>query len=336
MLRKYCLFLCCLFLLPVQTAQAEPLITADQCQRIDTGPGPENLVYLDDHHQILISSHDRRRFARTGEIYRYDLNQKTMSTLTRSGEPESLRLRPHGMDAQKRNGNWWLYVISHDKEVFSDQHSIVVYELVDDVLHFRRIMTSPLLSAPNDIVIHDNGDLYVTIERENGGSITEMIFLQQKSGVIHYRRGQGWQVAANELSFANGIWLNKDVAYVSQTLGEGINKYQIQPDGRFQLQEKLTNLSLLDAITAGRNGHLMAPAHPSLFQLFWHWRRDSRPSPSVLYEVNPATAHVTKLFANDGSFISAVSQAIIINSTLYIGQLFEPFILACPLPELPQ
>jgi len=76
----------------------------------------------------------------------------------------------------------------------------------------------------------------------------------------------------------------------------------------------------------------MSPAHPSLFQLFWHWRRDNRASPSILYEINTSTGDVTKLFADDGSVISAVSQAIVVNDVLYIGQLFEPFILACPRP----
>ena len=332
MLRNCAFFLCCLCAFSSSLANAEPRITADQCQSIETGPGPENLLYLKDRQQLLISSHDRRRFARTGEIYRYDLSSKTMQALPREGEPESFRFRPHGMDAQKRNGNWWLYVISHDSEVFSDQHSIAVYELINDVLHFRRLMTTPLMSAPNDLVLRDNGDIYVTIERANGGSITEMLFLQRKSSVIHYRAGRGWQIATNELSFANGIWLDHDTAYVSQTLGEGINKYQILANGRFQFKEKITNLSLLDAITPGRPGHLMSPAHPSLFQLFWHWRRDNRASPSILYEINTSTGDVTKLFADDGSAISAVSQAIVVNNVLYIGQLFEPFILACPRP----
>lgn len=332
MLRNCAIFLCCLCVFGSPLASAEPLITADQCQSIETGPGPENLLLLKDRQQLLISSHDRRRFSRTGEIYRYDLNSKTMQALPREGEPESFRFRPHGMDAQKRNGNWWLYVISHDSEVFSDQHSIAVYELINDVLHFRRLMTTPLMSAPNDLVLGENGDIYVTIERANGGSITEMIFLQRKSSVIHYRAGRGWQVAANDLSFANGILLDNDTAYISQTLGEGINKYQILSNGRFQFKEKITNLSLLDAITPSRPGHIMAPAHPSLFQLFWHWRRDNRASPSILYEINTSTGDATKLFANDGSKISAVSQAILVNDTLYIGQLFEPFILACPRP----
>lgn len=316
------------------SVQADPLITAGNCHRVETGPGPEHLVHLPDQQRLLISSHDRRRFAATGDIYSYEPASGEMRPLARQGEPDGLQFRPHGMDAQRRGDNWWLYVISHDREVFSDNHRILGYELIGNVLHFREELTSPLLSAPNDLVIADNGDLYVSIERENGSSIAEMLFLQRKSGIAHYRSGQGWQMAVGNLSFANGILLRGQHAYVSQTLGEGVNQYRILPNGRFELIGKIGNLSLLDAVTPGRNGRLLAPAHPSLFQLFWHWRRANQVSPTVVYEIHPKTGEALRLFADDGQRISAISQALIVDSTLYLAQLFEPFILACPLPDL--
>lgn len=320
--------------LVASSLRAEPLITANVCHRVDTGPGPEHLVYLPDQQRLLISSHDRRRFALTGDIYSYHPASGDMLLLKRQGEPEGLQFRPHGMDVQQRDGHWWLYVISHDREVFSDNHRILAYELIGNVLHFREELTSPLLSAPNDLVIADNGDLYVSIERANGSSIAEMIFLQRKSGIAHYRPGQGWQMATNDLSFANGILLKGGQAYVTQTLGEGINHYRVLPNGRFELIGKIGNLSLLDAVTPGRNGRLLSPAHPSLFQLFWHWRRSNQVSRAVVFEVNPRTGDHLQLFADDGQRISAISQALIVDRTLYLAQLFEPFLLACPLPKL--
>ncbi len=311
-------------------AAAEP-ITASSCQRIATGPGPDDMVVQPGSPlRLLISSHDRRNFSRSGDIYVYTPSNNQMVVMTRIGEPEGFRLRPHGMDLVNRNGRWWLYVISHDRELVSDQHSLMVYEVIGETLRFQQQLTTPLLSAPNDVALADNGDIYVTNERLDGASIVEWLFLQRKANVVVYRPGVGWKVAASELAIANGIYIKDRTVWVSQTIGEGLMRYTRRPDGSLGQGVQVTSLSLIDGLSPGPNGHLLATAYPSLIGLGLHWQRQKSHARTEVFEVDPQTQTSTVIFQDSGQNINAVSSAQLVGDRLYLGQLFDPFIMSCP------
>lgn len=304
-------------------------VQGQACERIVTGPGPDDLVI---HGQrLLFSSHDRRHFHRAGEIQQLDTTTGEVRTLKREGEPAGLILRPHGIDLVQRDGEWLLHVVSHDRDLFSDSHRIVIYALRGDTLQFLQQLESPLLSAPNDIAVADNGDLYVTNERSQGSSLVELVLLQRKANVVTYRAGSGWRVAAGELAFANGIFIRGDRVWVTQTLGEGLMRYVRRPDGTLGNPEQLGNLSLLDSLHATSDGKLLSPAYPSLINLGLHWQFDSRKARTVLNEIDPDTGNSRVLFQDNGQQISAVSSAVILGQRLYLGQLFESYLLSCPM-----
>lgn len=322
-----------LTLQPVWSVAAEP-ISAASCQRITTGPGPDDMVVQPGSPlRLLISSHDRRNFSRSGDIYAYTPTNNQMIVMNRIGEPEGFRLRPHGMDLVNRNGRWWLYVIGHDRELVSDQHTLMIYEVIGDTLRFQQQLTTPLLSAPNDVAVADNGDIYVTNERQDGASITEWLFLQRKANVIVYRAGTGWQLAAGELAIANGIFISGRTVWVSQTVGEGLMRYTRKPDGTLGQGLQVTSLSLIDGLSPGANGRLLATSYPSLIGLGLHWQRQRSKARTVVYEVDPKTQATRVVFQDNGQAINAVSSSQLVDDRLYLGQLFDPYILSCPWPQ---
>ena len=329
------LLLCSLLLMLAPAAiAAGPAIDPSDCVRVATGPGPDDIALQPGQApRLIISSHDRRRFSRSGDIYAYTPANNSMIVLSRSGEPEDFRLRPHGIDLVQRNGRWWLYVLSHDRELVSDQHSLMIYELVGDTLRFHQQLTSPLLSAPNDVAVADNGDIYVTNERKDGASIVEWLFLQRKANVVVYRPGQGWQVAADELAIANGILIQGRTVWVSQTLGEGLVRYQRQADGHLDQRTQVTSLSLIDGIGSGRNGHLLTTSYPSLIGLGLHWQRQRSKARTRVHDIDPQSGTSRVLFEDDGGVISAISSVVALGDRLYFGQLFDAFLLSCPWPQ---
>ncbi|MFQ3216454.1 SMP-30/gluconolactonase/LRE family protein [Paraperlucidibaca sp.] len=315
------------------TTSAAVELNIAQCQLIGTGPGPDKVISQAlDTPRLLISSHDRRHFARTGEIYAYTPSTNAMVVLPRVGEPEKFRFRPQGMALRHVDSRWWLYVISHDRDLISDQHSIAVYEVLDDQLRFHELLTSPLLSAPNDIAIAPDGTLYVTNERANGASIVEWLFLQRKATVVMYRPGEGWRVAAGQFAIANGVAIRGDNLWVTQTLGEGLVRFKRGKDGQLSERTSVTALSLLDGLSVASNGDLLSSAYPSLIGLGLHWQRPASQSPTKIYAINPTTGASRVIFTDNGERISAISSVQSFDGRLYAGQLFDPYLLSCPLP----
>lgn len=313
------------------SALAAPSISG--CEQIATGPGPDDMAVQSlDTPRLIISSHDRRHFSRAGDIYAYTPASGQMQLLKREGEPSGFKLRPHGIDLVQRDGRWLLHVISHDRDLISDQHSLMIYELVGDTLRFQQQLRDPLLSAPNDVAVADNGDLYVTNERMDGDSIAELIFLQRKANVVVYRPGSGWRIATSDLAVSNGIFIKGNSVWVSQTLGEGLMRYQRRPDGTLAFAETLGMLSLLDSLHLAPNGHLLSVSYPSLLNLGWHWQSKGRAARTLVYDIDPNTGESQIIFQDDGRTISAVSSAVILGNRLYLGQLFDSFLLSCPWP----
>lgn len=323
--------LACAVILP-HFASASATINPASCQRIATGAGPDDMhLQSIAAPRLIISSHDRRNFRSTGNIYALPIDSLKAEIMTRTGEPDGFALRPHGFDLVQRDGSWWLYVINHDNELFSDQHTLVIYEVTGDTLTFHQELRSPLLSAPNDVAVADNGDIYVTNEREDGASIAEFLFLQRKANVVVYRPQSGWRVAADDLAVANGILIQGNTVWITQTLGEGVRRYHRGSDGRLIQMVSFGNLSLLDSIHVRDNGHFLISAYPSLPYFLLHWQRPGQRSPTKVYDVDPQTGQGSVIFSDNGNTISAVSSAVAVKDQLYLGQVFDAFVLRCPL-----
>jgi gluconolactonase len=99
----------------------------------------------------------------------------------------------------------------------------------------------------NDIVVTKNGGAYATLFGHFGDSPTTVM------GKIFYLApgAQNWTEVANDLNYANGIGVSPDqkTLYVSETVGNCILKFTINPDG---FLTDRSNFALLNVLTRNK------------------------------------------------------------------------------------
>lgn len=329
------LLLALLFAAPAlaELPASDPRVDAAACTRIVTPPGPHTLLPLPGSHRLLISSHDRRHFGRPGDLYDYDPAAGTLQRLPRRGEPPGLVLRPGHMDLHTRAGRTLLYVINHDEPTpNSRRHSLLVYEVTPAQLQFRQRLTDPLLSSPNHVSVAPDGDLYVTNGRRDGSSLLELLLRQKKANLVHYRKGQGWRVVADGLSYPNGVKAEDERVLVVMNHGNAMLTWARNPDGSLGPRQQVVSLPALDGLNPGpEHDTWLTVSHGPLLDFLRHRYSHGHPSPATLFLVSTVDNSFAPFFSDDGHRISAMSNAVIVGQALYIGQTFDSFILRCPL-----
>jgi hypothetical protein len=290
-------------------------------------PGPEDLV-LDGPDRLLVSSQDRRTEPPPpGAVYALDMPSGEVAELPRMGEPEGMPFHPHGMDLVRGDdGILRLYVINHRLDGQDPPHAIVVYRVLADRLEFLELLEDPLLASPNDLAALPDGQLYVGNDRSAGGGLTEMVLGLKKSTVVHFD-GQGtWKVVAEGLAYTNGIAVLGHRVIVAATRENAIYSYARLGDGSLTLKTRVARVPGPDNFFVAGDD-LFVAVHPRPLAFVAHARNPAKPSPSHVYRMDLATYEMELLFADDGHGISASSTGIWIDQTLWIGQVFDPFVV---------
>lgn len=285
--------------------------------------------------RLIISSHDRRHFASTGNLYLYTPGQADMSALRRLEEPAGLELRPHGIDVSVQQGRTLLYVINHDDhEPNSNRHSILIYQWQPDGLHFRQRLQDPLLTSPDDLSIARNGDIYVTNDRKDGESVMELALRRSRANVVLYQTGKGWRMVADHLTYPNGVIAEDSRVLVSLTFGDALLLFPRHPDGSLGEAQTIAREPNLDNIMPGPDpDSYLVSSHLSFVDFMRHKNDSRHHSASIVYRITIGTHQAEPFFADDGSLISAVSTALTADHVLYLSQDFDAFIVACPLRD---
>jgi len=295
-------------------------------ERIEVGPGPEDMV-LDTLHgapRLLISCSARRKVhIPYGEIEALDLETGNHYRLIRHGEPEDLKFRPHGiyMDGAL------LYVISHEKE--PDYHPILSYRVHRDSLEFKELVNTLMLHSPNALVTGPRGEIYVVNDSGKRGSLVEKALKLRRASVVKLEKGSDgeWESAfmALDLGYPAGINRIGTRLYVGDAILHRVHIFSISNRG-------LSPVSGIRGLRGNDNirihdGKILTPGHIKPFRFIKHAKDPERLSPVEVFLADPATGESISLFATDGSLISAGSTALIVDGSLYICQVFDPFIL---------
>lgn len=309
-----------------------------KCEKIITGSGPEDFVVSVDSGNIFISSHERRHWDVQGEIYIFNTSNGKISVMPRTGEPEGLYFAPHGMDIN-RNSNI-LYVISHGRERNDNDHRILAYHIMGNKLvFFGQVSNDSLIVSPNDLAVTPEGNLYITNDAGERGSVLELLTGKKRSSVVYCEiqektAGNIWgkcRIAAEGLGMANGVISdNNDYIYVSATRENNLYRYKRNKDG-ILIERKsvmqgagLDNLFWMDS----EKRKLLVAEHPSSVAFLGHMLF-GLDSPSLITMLNLDTGEKTVLYANDGEEISAASGGFVLDKKLFISQVFDNYILAC-------
>jgi hypothetical protein len=285
-------------------------------QKISTGYGPEDII-LDitgGAERILISSANRSS-DKKGNIQALNLKTNEVITLARTKEPDSIRFYPHGMDMiVGRTGIKYLYVISHEE----NKDLVLRYKVLGDQLEFMDAFHDKLFTSLND----------VTLDGDDGFFVSNDHF--RKGNVVHCNKFGDCNVVANKLGFANGLHKQENKLYVATTVGSRIHEITLGEDLSMR---KITRIKGADNLTY-HEGKLLTVSHPCFLRFFRHVKKNSRRSPTKVYQIDPASNSKELLFSDNGRKISAGSTAIIYQNKLYIGQVFNPYILVIDLEKV--
>lgn len=321
----------CLLILTLEGCVSIPKDTQVSTRRIEVGPGPEDLD-LDDYGyqpRLLISCSDRinRDDPQFGEIVAYYPDNGGLDTLPRKGEPNGLRFFPHGIDFAVVNGKPCLYVISHDD--LNHRHWVIQYEVFRDHLMWVRDYESPLFTSPNDLAVEPNGNFWVSNDRKNPDKITEMLLGTKKATLVHCDTAGNASIYADGYAMGNGVMLDQRELYWATTRGNTV--YRFDPTQNEAPQEWKT-VRGGDNLTKFQDKVLVG-AHLSNWALFKHSKNIKKPSPTVIYQLSEGKDDPEVLFADHSGRINAGTMGLVFRNKLYIGQVFDNWILEVDLWE---
>ena len=306
--------------------------------RIEVAPGPEDIALdtIFGAERLIVSCSERRTtdYSKNG-FYAYDMSSKALLKLPVSGLPQSIALRPHGIDIAVVEGKRLLYCVNHEKNKDdfppAGRQSILVFELLADKVVFREQLTSELIISPNDVCTDHRGGIYVSNDSGKINSIWEKLFALKRSFVIHYD-GNSWSAVGDKLKYANGVGVRNGRLFVTGTQEKSIYSYRIKEDG--SLTEKLTAPALKgnDNITFHEN-KLVTTAHLDFMKFIKHVGDAEKESPCAVYTLDLKTNALDTLYVDNGGVLSAASTGLIYNNNLYVAQVFNPYILEVPLKK---
>ena len=317
-----------LLLFPFAIAYTEDETEFEAYEKFEPIPGPEDMDFDRWNNRIIISSHDRRDTEKPGNIFALDPETGQIDILRRENEPTGYVFHPHGISIVKSDTEAiLLYVIVHGEE--SDDgtaHSIAVYEVSPDSLMLMELLEDSLLESPNDLAAYPDGRLYVSNDKSKDGGMFEMLLGLKKSSVVFYNGRGEWKRAATKLAMANGVAVDGDTVYVAATRDNSVFSYTAAADGSLSEKQRIAKVKGADNFYM-QNNMLYIASHEKIFKLFAHFSKPEKHSPSLVYGIDLATNQKERIFYNQGELISAVSVGIPYGDSLYLGQIFDPFVL---------
>ncbi len=337
---RFILFLLICFSFLQSCGFREPLPQCDKsatCKLIEVAPGPEDFV-IDNQGQsprFLISTRERRRDKRIGEIYSFAPDTQKVNQMKRSGDEEAIQsFSPHGMDIRYTEGRTLLYVIVHDPQGRDDrfENAVAIYEVENNSLVF----IPPLLEdkdrlwSPNDLSVLENGEIYLTNDYRN---MTDLIFKRKRSEVAHYNPVRDtWSVAVFGLGLSNGVLAGQERVYISTTTENTLYAFPRNKDGSLGPKQVIIKAKGLDNIMPFKD-KLIVTAHFDDLAFMRHKKSPEAKSPTVIIMVDPVKKTSEALYADDGGQYGAASTAFIHDGKLYASQVFDSFLLVCDVLE---
>lgn len=304
--------------------------------RIETAPGPEDVALdtIGNSERVIISCSERRTTDyRDNGFYDYNISTGQVIKLPIVGLPESVQLRPHGIDIVLVNGVKTMYCVNHEKnaEDFppAGRQSILVFELMDDQLVFKQQLTDALLVSPNDVCTDHKGGIFVSIDSGKINSKWEKLMALKRSYVLHFD-GQKWQQVGDKLRYANGVGVKNNRIFITATQEATVTSYLITDNGTYTDKIQTKALKGSDNITFFED-KLVTTAHLNFIQFLKHVKDAEETTPCAVYTLDLKNNQLDTLYLDAGTVLSAASTGLIYNEKLYIAQIFNPFILEIPL-----
>lgn len=314
--------------------------------------GPEDFTYSLKHNLLFISSHNRRdMFNSLGHLF-------ILNTLTDEIEllniTYPINFRPHGISIYEDCGSSNIiniFVISH-RFTSSVQHVIekFSYSVENKELKHIETLQNELLVAPNDLLALNCNEILVSNDHYTSNILFGLShdLVKVRSADLTYYDGKNWNNLNKKVAFGNGLILhkdqtrNKEVLIRSSSADFSLLTYDIT-----RSKDNNKFLESIDSVVSDEvlpfspdniehdvnTGNIIITGHHSTTLFLGHaiFRTNA---PSVVIEYKSPNNYET-LYYDDGTELSAASVATRTKDKkkLYIGQVFNPYILVCVNPE---
>lgn len=306
-----------------------------KCEKIldNIAFGPEDLAYSRQNNLLVVSSHNRRNESSLGSLYFIDANTGKQLHIQVPFYPNNFR--PHGIAIFEEGSRTRLFVVSH-RNVKGTEHAIEVFDYNSEggFTYSHAIVGSELIS-PNDLIAIGFNELLVSNDHCTSNRFLGLLYdiFQQPCSEIVYFNGFNWKILNSNVLFGNGLITIKSPSETlllrSSSASYKLYTYRVSISGALAVlnDEKLPispdNIEYDDYST----GVLIA-GHVSTIKFMMHTLLGFKSPSAVL--VYYGHQNYSLLYYSDGSELSGCSVAVrTANGTLYIGQVFDPFVLRC-------
>lgn len=234
-----------------------------------------------------------------------------------------LPFAPHGISMLKTtDSTYTIAAVNHT----ADGHTIEFFLLQDELLSHTKTLRSTQLISPNDIVLLDENRFYVTNDHgfeEGFGRLVEDYGNLAISNVLYYD-GQDFSVAADGISFANGINIdrNRNLVFVASPRRFLVKVYEPKDNNTLAFIEDIPCGTGVDNIEFDQDGNLWLGCHPDLLHFSAYAKRRKEISPSEIIKIEYRTKgdySVTSVYENGGSQLSGTSVATPFKDLIFAG-----------------
>ncbi|MFT4680177.1 MAG: sugar lactone lactonase YvrE [Granulosicoccus sp.] len=303
---------------------------------IRVGPGPEDFVFDMEgiNPRLIVSCAERRKkaYPKFSEFWEINLNDDQARIIPHIGLPDSIRLHAHGIDIGVTVHGKTLFVVNHEVEKDYERQSVLLFKVFKDSLVFKDLLINPdSLVSPNDVCFDGINGLFISNDAKKRGARLQQI-LTSSSYVLHVDlKTREWSKPVKDLVYANGVGVNKGKLYVSGVGEKGVKVLEPK-DGSWTRMDTLGYFKGADNIMFYDN-ELYTTTHPSLLKFIGHVGDNRKNSPGQIFRADLKNGRTEMIYEDDGSLMSAPSTAFRYNESIYVAQVFRPYILKLPLPK---
>ncbi len=221
----------------------------------------------------------------------------------------------HGISVQNDADGVRVFAVNHRGE----EDTVEIFRYDGKTLQHQRTIRDPTLVSLNDVAGAGGETFYATNDHRGRPGLAHKLeeFGRQRWSNVAYFDGQKARIVADGLRYGNGIVVDGDRVYASESTGKGLWVYRRGQNGDLTLENTSGLKTALDNLTVVNPGEVLIAAHPNLLDFLRHVGNGQHGSPSEVLRVK---------IAEDGAATSAAVEG---PGFLVIGQVFEKGLVVC-------
>jgi arylesterase/paraoxonase len=293
-------------------------------------PGAEDITISTQDSFALISSTNRNPLNSNeedfGELFYMELESGNFH-LTNLTSNFDQHFAPHGISMFKVDSIYKVIAVNHTLK----GHSLEVFNLKGNSLTFEKTLTHPLIKSPNDVVLINKNQFYLTNDHKYTKGIKQLFedYLGLALSNIIYFDGENYREVANKISYANGINFDatRNLIFVASTRKFLVKVYKKEQNGDLSFIEDIFCGTGVDNIELDSEGNLYIGAHPNLLRFALYAKEKKETTPSEIIKISYRGKNdytIEQLYLDDGKTMSGSTVAAPYKKLILTGNAMDP------------